>query len=117
MIFSVAFGSSCRTCQPRVLPYDFLLPAVLYVGRILLGIGVGFAIQVSVPRRTHMPCLLTAATQSTHISVPAETRLIPDVFLIPAQCTTLYNSEMAPARLRGAMNILFQVCSVSIWRQ
>ena len=26
----------------------------------------------------------------------------------PAQCTTLYNSEMAPAKLRGALNILFQ---------
>lgn len=25
------------------------------------------------------------------------------------QCTTLYNSEMAPARLRGGLNILFQV--------
>lgn len=26
-----------------------------------------------------------------------------------AQCTTLYNSEMAPAKLRGALNILFQL--------
>lgn len=43
--------------------------AMLYVGRILLGFGVGFAIQA----------------------------------------TTLYNSEMAPARLRGALNILFQL--------
>jgi sugar porter (SP) family MFS transporter len=43
--------------------------SMLYIGRVMLGIGVGFAIQ----------------------------------------CTTLYNSEMAPARLRGAMNILFQL--------
>jgi len=42
---------------------------MLYIGRVLLGGGVGFAIQ----------------------------------------CTTLYNSEMAPARLRGALNILFQL--------
>eukprot|EP00208_Stichococcus_sp_RCC1054_P006464 CAMPEP_0206148778 /NCGR_PEP_ID=MMETSP1473-20131121/37430_1 /ASSEMBLY_ACC=CAM_ASM_001109 /TAXON_ID=1461547 /ORGANISM="Stichococcus sp, Strain RCC1054" /LENGTH=462 /DNA_ID=CAMNT_0053546201 /DNA_START=189 /DNA_END=1578 /DNA_ORIENTATION=+ len=42
--------------------------SMLYIGRVMLGIGVGFAIQ----------------------------------------CTTLYNSEMAPAKLRGAMNILFQ---------
>ena len=25
------------------------------------------------------------------------------------QCATLYNSEMAPAKLRGALNILFQL--------
>lgn len=43
--------------------------SMLFVGRVLLGIGVGFAIQ----------------------------------------CTTLYNSEMAPAKLRGALNILFQL--------
>jgi sugar porter (SP) family MFS transporter len=43
--------------------------SMLYIGRVLLGIGVGFAIQ----------------------------------------CTTLYNSEVAPARLRGALNILFQL--------
>lgn len=42
---------------------------MLYIGRVLLGIGVGFAIQ----------------------------------------CATLYNSEMAPAKLRGALNILFQL--------
>jgi sugar porter (SP) family MFS transporter len=43
--------------------------SMLYIGRVILGIGVGFAIQ----------------------------------------CTTLYNSEMAPAKLRGALNILFQL--------
>lgn len=43
--------------------------SMLYIGRVLLGIGVGFAIQ----------------------------------------CATLYNSEMAPAKLRGALNILFQL--------
>jgi sugar porter (SP) family MFS transporter len=42
---------------------------MLYLGRVILGFGVGFAIQ----------------------------------------CTTLYNSEMAPAHLRGALNILFQL--------
>jgi sugar porter (SP) family MFS transporter len=43
--------------------------AMLYIGRAILGFGVGFAIQ----------------------------------------CTTLYNSEMAPAKLRGGLNILFQL--------
>lgn len=43
--------------------------AMLYIGRVILGIGVGFAIQSA----------------------------------------TLYNSEMAPAKLRGALNILFQL--------
>lgn len=43
---------------------------MLIVGRIFLGVGVGYAIQ----------------------------------------SVTLYNSEMAPAHLRGALNILFQLC-------
>lgn len=42
---------------------------MLVIGRVLLGVGVGFA----------------------------------------NQCVTLYNSEMAPAHLRGALNILFQL--------
>ncbi len=43
---------------------------MLIVGRIFLGVGVGYAIQ----------------------------------------SVTLYNSEMSPAHLRGALNILFQLC-------
>ena len=56
----------------------------------MLAIGVGVSCAVQVASHTNIwHCLW--------ISIHA------------AQCTTLYNSEIAPAKLRGALNILFQL--------
>lgn len=68
--------------------------AMLIVGRILLGVGVGFACQVN--------SFLSAIIHSSdddHLNVST----------IRLQSTPLYLSEMAPPHLRGMLNMGFQL--------
>lgn len=66
---------------------------MLIIGRILLGVGVGFANQVR-------PVDRSPARSYYHK---------PDFILLHLQAVPLFLSEIAPVKIRGALNILFQL--------
>ncbi|RWW16096.1 hypothetical protein GW17_00020035 [Ensete ventricosum] len=69
--------------------------AMLIVGRILLGVGVGFACQVN-----SFPSAIIHSSDDDHLNVSSTIRL---------QAAPLYLSEMAPPHLRGMLNMGFQL--------
>lgn len=89
---------------------------MLIVGRIFLGIGVGFANQVSpeVGASAELTCkqVLLSVHLALHSWSPPNSQCLsvdrPTCVICP-QAVPLYLSEMAPPRLRGALNILFQL--------
>jgi MFS family permease len=54
-------------------------------------------------------CLLVNKAHSCAVQGSGCAWHTPDARGLVLQCATLYNSEMAPAKLRGALNILFQL--------
>lgn len=71
---------------------------MLILGRILLGVGIGFGNQVSIYPQ------LYCKEKKSYIVVE-----LIHIYSIMAQAVPLYLSEMAPAKIRGAINQLFQL--------